>query len=136
MNYVRQEEIDGCMVACVAMVAGKIYSEVRAMCAAAYDRGIHEVIADNLLDELGFAVVRRYLHVPRLKTSRAAWPCAPFAPAHIALVHVAAGAHAVVVEPNGAVLDPWKQERTTLAHSDYLKIDQVAGYFPYTEAAV
>lgn len=129
IRRVAQEEPDGCLVACIAMVSGRSYAEIRAMCAASYNQGIHDVIADNVLDELGFAVRRRYRHNSRLKIDRTEWPCAPFAPVHIFTADVPAGHHAAVLLSDGVVLDPWTTARTVLTHPDYLKIDSIAGYW-------
>ena len=119
------------MVAAVAMIAGLTYAEARKLVEASYDKGIYETIADDVLGELGFALIRRYLFIPRLKRPRldTEWPPVPFAPAHMALVHVAAGAHAVAMNEHGHVFDPWKPERTELTHPDYLRVDWVTGYW-------
>ena len=47
----------------------------------------------------------------------------------ICTTSVASGSHAVVmlVDVDGAVLDPFKRERTSLFHPDYLEISQVVG---------
>lgn len=129
IQYIAQEEPGGCMVACVAMVTGHSYAAIRQMCAASYNDGIHEVIADDLLGELGFAVIRKYKHVPHLKADRPEWPMLPFAPVHICLVHATQGPHAVVMLDTGLVYDPWKRERHTLRDPDYTQIGHIAGVF-------
>lgn len=128
--YVKQKEPDGCMVACVAMVTGKSYEEIREMCSPAYNGGINEIIADSILQDFGFATIRKYKHIPRIKQDREGWPIiAPFAPTHICLVNATQGAHAVVMDQNGEILDPFKPERHSLLHPDYSQVHWVAGYF-------
>lgn len=48
-------------------------------------------------------------------------------PVHICCARVAAGSHAIVMLDDGAVMDPFKRERASLAHPDYLEISQVIG---------
>lgn len=129
IEYIAQEEPGGCLVACVAMVTGRSYATIRQLCASSYNNGIHEVIADDILGELGFAIVRKYKHIPRLKTDRLDWPLLPFAPAHICLVHATQGAHAVVMLHTGDVYDPWNASRQNLRHPDYTQIDHITGIF-------
>ena len=132
IDYIPQLEDDGCLVACVAMVTGRPYADIRQLCAPSYNEGIHEIIADDLLGELGYAVMRRYRHVPHLKRERAVWPCPPFAPVHICYVDATRGPHAVVMLRTGDIYDPWKRERLTLAHPDFGVIDHIDGVFKIT----
>lgn len=133
ITYVAQEESGGCLVACVAMVTGRTYKEVRALCADAYNDGIHDFIADNILEHLGFAIARRWIGQPRLqkrfgeRVDRAPWPCDPFAPAHICLVHATLGPHAVVMLHDGVVYDPWSIDRHSLRDPVYTQVDHVTG---------
>lgn len=130
IKYVAQLEPGGCLVACVAMVTGRTYAEIREMCVDSYKDGIHEFIADNIIYDLGFAIVRRYKHRPRLKRDCDVWPCEPFAPAHFCIVHATQGPHAVVLNELGIVLDPWDPSRISLANPVYTQIDSVCGVFP------
>lgn len=130
MIYVPQKDMDGCLVAATAMVAGRSYDEIKAMCAKPYAKGhMFDLIARDVLADLGFAVMTRYRKIPRLDIYRDEWPCGPFAPAHIVQTRVAAGTHAVAMDEAGNVFDPWKRKRTSLTHPDYLEIDYVDGFF-------
>lgn len=131
MRYIAQEESDGCLVACVAMVTGRTYREIRAMCDVGYDggrgRGINEYIADDILGELGFAVMRRYKHQLRFGRDRIEWPGLPFAPVHIAYVSATQGPHAVVVLGDGVVYDPFSVHRHSLRDPVYAAIHHIDG---------
>lgn len=127
--YIAQGDVDGCLVACVAMVTGCTYEEIRARVAPSYQGGIHTVIAHDLLADLGYAVMVRYRHIPHLRRDREVWPCPPFAPVHICGVNVPSGHHAVVLRADGRVLDPWNPARTSLAHPDYRSVDHIDGIF-------
>lgn len=116
------------MVAAIAMVTGRSYRDIRELCAPAYNQGIHWVIAQDVLAHLGYATMPRYEYRPRLKDYRA-WPCEPFAPAHIAVLEATQGAHAVAMDASGHVYDPFNRERTTLKHPDYRKIHHIDGIF-------
>lgn len=129
MKYVAQEEPGGCLVAAIAMVTGLSYWRIRQMVEPSYQDGIHGVIANDVLAELGYAVMTRYRHRPHLKRDREIWPCPPFAPAHIVHLHATRGPHAVAMDAFGRVFDPWKVEREGLAHPDYQAIDYIEGVF-------
>lgn len=129
MKYVAQEESGGCMVATIAMIVGKTYAEIRAMCEDSYQDGIHWIIAADILADLGYATMSRYHHHPRLKSERGIWPCAPFAPAHFIVLEATQGPHAVAADAFMKVFDPFKRERESLAHPDYGKIHHIEGIF-------
>ena len=129
IELVRQEQPEGCGLACLAMVTGATYEQVRAaMRTRRYvwlngervpgDSGIHNNVLDHYLARHGFWLQRRYRsHVvapPRPGAARRhrwtnirAWPCAPWAPVHIAEVKQPSGnGHYVVMRADGGVLDP------------------------------
>src|SRR5678815_1007995 len=126
--YVSQPNSYGCAIAYVAMIVGKTYDEMEAwfleqgLARERMEAGIYDVIWREALDRHGFTHVQRYRCDPfRNRCDRSDWPPAPFAPTHICCADVAAGSHAVVMLADGAVLDPFKRERTSLAHPDYLQ---------------
>lgn len=131
--YVAQPNGYGCAIACVAMIAGRTYDEMEALfleqglSRERMERGSHSLIWLEALDRFGFAYVQRYKHDPIRNGARASWPPAPFAPVHICSTMVAAGQHAVVMLGDGVVLDPYKPERASLLHGDYLSVDNVVG---------
>jgi hypothetical protein len=136
IDYVAQEEDDGCVVACLAMVVGATYSQIRAMVDAQFKHGMHQVVAHGVLAELGYAVATRYRHVPHLRADRPAWPCLPFARAHICWVTATRGAHAVVMLSTGDVYDPWTRDRGDLLHPDYREVGSIDGVFHVGHSSV
>lgn len=132
--YVAQPNGYGCAIACVAMIVGKTYDEMEAwfidqgLPRTRMEQGSHDGIWREALDRLGFVYVQRYRCDPFIgRCDRPVWPPAPFAPIHVCCATVAAGSHAVVMLADGGVLDPFKRERTSLAHPDYQEITQVVG---------
>jgi hypothetical protein len=114
---VRQEHPNGCGLACIAMVTGLGYGEVRDTLTEFLPRerdygeeGIHHGITEWFLGRLGYAwrtLYAGHLHDP--------WPPEPFAPVHIAQVRQPSGnTHYVVVTDDGTVLDPLDGERKRL----------------------
>ena len=135
--YVAQPNAYGCAIASLAMVAGKTYEEMEqqlvdwGLARERMRHGLHEGIWLEALDRLGFVYVRRYSADSFLNGPRTTpWPPAPFAPIHMCAAQVSDGSHAFVMLADGSVLDPWKRERATIAHPDYIKINQVAGIWP------
>lgn len=134
IRYVGQPNGYGCAIACVAMITGLTYDATetwmiaQGLPLARMVQGIHEGIYLEALDRLGFVYVRRYRCDPfHNRCDRPVWPPDPFAPAHMCSADVRAGHHAFVMLGDGSVLDPFKRERTTIAHPDYLRVDQVVG---------
>lgn len=132
--YVAQPDGYGCAIACVAMIVGKTYDEMKTWFVAQglprdrMERGSHDGIWREALERHDFVYVQRYRCDPFIgRCERPTWPPAPFAPIHVCCATVAAGSHAVVMLADGTVLDPFKRERTSLAHPDYQEITQVVG---------
>lgn len=131
MVRIAQEHPDGCGIATLAMLLDVPYGEALALLRVPYGQNaVVDVAMDAALVERGFAVQRRYRYDPLTGAPRPHWPPPAWAPAHYALVRVAAGYHAVAVDARGRVLDPWKAERASLTHPDYLAVDQVVGVWP------
>lgn len=134
VEYVAQPNGYGCTIACVAMIVGKTYDEVEAWTLAQglprtrMEQGMWSGQYLESLDRHGFSYACRYRCDPFINgVQRPTWPPSPFAPVHICQVDVAAGSHAIVMLADGSVFDPFKRERTSLAHPDYRAIDQVIG---------
>lgn len=137
VRYVAQPNGYGCAIACVAMIVGKPYDEMetwfleQGLPRTRMEQGLWEGQYMEALDRLGFVYVRRYRCDAFINgQQRDEWPPKPFAPVHICCADVPAGHHAFVMLADGSVLDPYKRERTSIAHPDYLKVDQVLGVWP------
>src|ERR1051325_3372369 len=110
MRHVRQQDPNGCLVACLAMVTGNTYEVVRDELAAlgltfGAGGGATEFDLIGYLTDHGFAIGRKYRWHGR-NVERTEWPAAPFAPVHIVGVN-GAGRHGVVLLGDGrTVLDP------------------------------
>jgi len=138
VQWVRQEDAYGCVIACLSMIVGRTYADVKAelQCyPAAQGRdfnaeGFNFFEADAYLAEQGYAIARKYRNY--LKQPRDVWPPAPWSDLHISDVIVFEGAsmsHAVVVLADGSVLDPLCSERKRL--TDYFKVHNVAAVTKY-----
>jgi hypothetical protein len=139
IEWVRQEETNGCGVAVLAMILGKSYAEARQLFEGAVDfekKGISHCCLDGLLADLGYAVARKYLwrgfrfadHPDHEKDRRSPWPPEPFADLHICQVEVyerSPLAHFVLLLRDGRVLDPLTPEEKRL--SDYHRVMNVGG---------
>lgn len=106
-----QEEEAGCVVAALAMCVQLPYWELRSRLCNHYDfldEGLDWMAMHDTLSALGYAWQQVARFDRRLRLERE-WPPKPWAPVH--LVHVTnlsnTGHHAVVLVPDGRVLDPW-----------------------------
>lgn len=128
IRYVAQEDADGCSVATVAMILDVSYDEAKLLLTIPFSKKrLCEIEIDAALFDAGFATQRRYHFDPVKQEKRAVWPPAPFAPMHWALVVATQGAHAVAMDSEGLVYDPFRRERSTLQHPDYREIHHVTG---------
>jgi hypothetical protein len=132
VRHVRQEDASGCMVACLAMVTGRSYAEIRQYFVehgrtfeGGDGAGITEFDAEFYLADLGFAIARKY-RWRWANVQRSEWPTPPFAPVHILGVR-GSGAHGVVLLPDRTVLDLFIDSPRTLA--DYPEIAYMIGVF-------
>lgn len=129
VEWVGQEDANGCGIACCAMLAGMRYTDV-ARDFEGVDKRSH-VDYDQWLTEHGYALARRYRWW--LGKERDTWPPAPWAEVHLAEVLVPGfigGSHMVVLLGDGRVLDPlsWQNIRRL---QDYEKVYWVAAVAPY-----
>jgi hypothetical protein len=123
-HLIYQEDKFGCALACLAMITGQTYQQVKAGILAWHPdgNGISELITDSYLADHGYAVARKYPHAAHLKEQRS-WPPAPFGAVHLVCVGLPAGGHLVVMLADGSVLDPASGYRHI---SDYPQIMHVA----------
>lgn len=127
-TLVRQEDAWGCMIAAIAMVLGRSYTETKALLHPWFFtreqefRGIGQTEMDSLLTEHGFAVARRFEHYHPACCHRTAWPPQPWGEIHIAEVATSMS-HAVVMLADGRVLDPALGARASL--SEYSRVFSV-----------
>lgn len=115
INWVGQEENNGCGIACLAMITGKDYQQVRNEFAR-FDNsdGLDPFALDSYLADHGYAVARKYEHAEWAhkrfsRTKRETWTPEPFAEVHLAQVQSSTEPprnHFVVVLSDGHVLDP------------------------------
>jgi hypothetical protein len=121
--WVPQEDSRGCCVACIAMVTGKTYQEVKAWFEMDFnDRGTSQHGIEEYLVEHGYTWARKTLYRHN-NQQRTPWPPEPFADVHICEV-AGTSSHAVVLLRDGTVLDPLTPEPKRL--TDYEKVYYVA----------
>lgn len=134
VQLVRQEDPCGCLVACLAMVTGRSYGEVKQhflQLGKTFEGergGLHELDVEQGLADFGFAYAKKY-RWRGVNLLRTQWPAPPFAPVHIVGLRVSAGWHGVVLLQDGRVLDPFNDERRDLTHRDYEEIGYILGVF-------
>lgn len=109
VSYVAQEDRNGCLLACIAMILGVPYAEVRADFTArdVTRESFCITDADHYLVDRGFAVARKYRPCNWNNTQRY-WPPAPFAEVHLCAVQATPQSpfHAVIMLSHGTVYDP------------------------------
>lgn len=132
--YVQQPNGYGCAIACCAMIVGKNYFQMEqwfldnGLARERMEKGLWSGIYFEALWRHGFVRHERFRHDPIMNAPSAApWPPAPFAPIHFCTADVPGGHHAFVMLGDGRVLDPFKPERTSIAHPDYIDIACVMG---------
>ena len=140
LKWVRQEDAKGCGLACIAMITGKTYAEIKAMVKPSY----YEVGAslvynlDGLLSDLGYAYAPKYpvAHYCTVAGEdstwprRDPWPSEPFADVHLVEVHChgAPCGHFIVMLRDGTIYDPDTQEPRKL--TDYASVDSMIAVVP------
>src|SRR5688572_7230276 len=119
--HVTQDEPYGCMIACLAMVLGKSYADVRKDFYTDFSQeGIEMEKAADYLAENGFTVIEKtmtnWMHRDRVKKEM----LRPFAPVHIVRFQQYTDApfgHVVVMTNKGKFLCPQKSEEKVLMKS-------------------
>lgn len=133
MQYIRQQEKNGCAIASLAMVTGKGYWEVRDFFGSRpnEEEGVHTWEVESYLAEHGYAVAPKDRMVRSTKR-RQVWPPQRFAPVHLVVVKVFENSpltHMIVMDANGAIYDPENPD-DTLRLSDYHDVLYMAGVYP------
>lgn len=129
LQWVMQEDAEGCAVATIAMLTGRTYKEVRAQIDGEpwhghngdwSADGVSHITVDRLLIAHGYYLQRVYSNmVPE-------WPPPPWSPIHFAQVVQPSGRnHFVVMRADGVVLDPLHPGEHRL--TDWPKVNNVVG---------
>jgi hypothetical protein len=112
MQLVKQQHPEGCLVACLAMVAGRTYAEVDSMFVRDRyeDGGLNDYQVFDFLAEEGFfwCHVHRYSHLGPSKV-REQWPLPLTTDLTICRVDAGRGgplSHGIVVTRDGQAFDP------------------------------
>lgn len=136
IEWVRQEDSYGCVVATCAMLTGRTYREMKDFfversgdpdIGLSSKNGLTHYNAEFALHEAGYWAQLKYRWYLN-NQERPAWPPEPWAPVHYCQVVVRGGSgagHAVVMLADGTVLDPVAPEPHRL--EDYEKVSLVIG---------
>jgi hypothetical protein len=127
----RQEDTQGCAIACLAMVTGLAYRDVKAAWPPAKDfaaDGITHFELQQFLGDRGIPHLFRWrfelgLNRVGAQVVRSDWP-RPFAPVHI----IGVGAHDVVLLADGTILDPMTEARRHI--NDVGEVSFMLGVWP------
>ena len=110
INYVESDEENGCVIACLAMITGKSFQEVKQGMREFWknegmDEGTNDQAFEAYLAARGYAI-QHFSHdyIPEDKLLEP-WPPAPWAPVHCLDVY-ADGPHAIVMLHDGTIYDP------------------------------
>lgn len=122
VGWVGQEDSFGCGIACVAMITGQGYADVKAALPDP-EYLVKTGMPFRHLSDLGYVVDN-----PRHEATT--WPPEPFAELHLCEVHVgdAPHGHMVVMLGDGSVLDPLTTDGRRL--TDYEAVYIVAAVVP------
>lgn len=129
-----QLERMGCGIACAAMVSGLSYPQVRGKLAGNHPKrdlatqGLDDLIMPQLLRACGVAAVITYPYDPLLGKRRPDWPTVPEQQVLILCVQNELGAHYVVQNRQGQILDPSYLKPRTLG--DYSAVHYYLEIFP------
>jgi len=129
IEHIIQEDPAGCMIACLAMIRGVSYQEVKAEFYGGFENdGITEGVAWDYLSAYGYTVIYRRVHCSSNPAEGHLHLKQPFAPVHLVCVRDFANAphyHGVVMLDDGKILNPRKNGVTEL--SAYFEVISVAG---------
>lgn len=135
MKRVAQEDGNGCPVACVAMLAGVTYQEVKSHLPGWDGSLLGWENFTSLLKAYDFQHKVDFGYDRETNKRPDNWP-EPFAPAHVLCIETRAGGHFVVWLPDGTVLDPARPHVKSLddcrryADPAPLVIFEAIGVFP------
>jgi hypothetical protein len=140
MNRVQQKDSNGCVVASLSMLTGDDYDDVRSAFKA-HDFTKNGVSSEfegcNYLTQRGFAYQKMYRHDSLTRTDREKWPLlwssSSMLVGYMAQVELNGMVHAIVVKPDGWVLDPWRDGIYRL--EDYAKVNHLIAVYRVTDCA-
>lgn len=131
LKYVKQRADHDCGIAAIAMACFADYDAVAAelLPDVEHGNGINDLHMKDWLWRNGWAWQEVSQNHPKggKYVRRHPWPPSPFASTHIVLLEATRDYHFVVLDFDGRVYDPWKQERDNLSHPDYKSISWVLG---------
>lgn len=130
MKYIRQRGENDCGIAALAMACRLRYEDV-ALDLPLDGDGTNDTLIKDWLCRHGWAWQERARNLWRGSKFEAVtpWPPKPFAPTHVCFVEATKGWHYCVLNFDGRVYDPWKEERHALDHPDYKRVASVTGLF-------
>jgi hypothetical protein len=131
VRLVRQEDPNGCIVACLAMVTGKSYAEIRRMYPSVAEPhgGLTLFDFTNFFTLHGFAFQLIHAWDRAIDGKHTDWPFRPWADAHLCGVDAGRGgssSHGVILLRDGTVLDPAHGERRW---SDYPSVGYMCALY-------
>lgn len=131
VQWVRQEDAEGCAVAVIAMLTGLPYTAVREQIDTEEGHGhrgdwatsgVTHITVDRFLIRHGYYLQRVY----EGWEITSEWPPKPWAPVHFASVKQPSGnSHFVVMRADGVVLDPLREGEFRL--TDWPGVNNVVG---------
>lgn len=110
VQRVEQEDKMGCGLACLAMLTGETYRQVKSKVVRwEENHGVAEFMMKDYLVEQGYASAMKYPHSSSMKIDRTPWPPAPFADVHFVCLDAfgSEGFHYVIMLRDGSIIDPW-----------------------------
>ena len=151
LRYIKQKSEIDCGIAALAMACDLKYEQVSDALILGDGNGIRVSEAmgkEGLNDDLVKAFLlfngwawqeaTRNIWMKGGFHERRPWPPQPFAFTHICFVEATKGWHYCVMDFDGTVRDPWKEDRRSLRHPDYKRISSLLGIYKvsrkYTEA--
>lgn len=110
MKLIKQEESSGCTIACIAMVLGKTYWEVRKDFVNDFEKeGQNIDLVKDYLGDQGFSIIsKKYSHWNHVSVARKEM-LKPFAPIHVLQMSQTFDmphSHVVVMDAKGKLFDP------------------------------
>lgn len=123
INRVEQLDKMGCGMACLAMVTGQTYADVKAHFNGNFADGLIDFALQQYLAEHGYATAIKYPHYMPTNTKRDIFPPEPFADVHL----VAADGHIMVMLRNGTIIDPAPSRPEPRTINQYTHVYYVMG---------
>lgn len=140
MERVAQTDTYGCAIACVAMVTGQRYDDVRALLKTDLNEvGVRVDVVRELLRHYRYASSETTSHDYLTGTDRLVWPPMPTAPVHLVAIELPTAIgrelHLVVWETSSnRVFDPASPGDWLWygGYADFAKVLYVLGVYPFS----